>query len=224
MPDVRARRAAAAMIAALAVALAAGCGADEPRAADPAPTTAGRETGSGHGDHAGATAFEGGTISPVRRAPALRLADIDGRLVDIGDMRGAPVLVTFVYAACPDVCPLIMSSLRQVSRDGGEAGRRMRVIAVSVDPEGDTPAVVRRFLRAQRVDGFVDYVVGTREELEPVWEAWQVAQDVPKDDPALIEHTSLIYGVNAAGELVTAYPVGFDPAAVSRDLALLATP
>jgi protein SCO1/2 len=100
----------------------------------------------------------------------------------------------------------------------------MRVIAVSVDPEGDTPAVVRRFLRAQRVDDFVDYAVGTRDELEPVWEAWQVAQSVPRDDPALIEHTSLIYGVNAAGELASAYPIGFAPEAVSRDLALLARP
>ena len=160
----------------------------------------------------------------MRQAPPLRLDDIEGRPVNIGDMRGSPVLVTFVYATCPDVCPLIMSNLRQVRRDGGEAGRRMRVIAVSVDPKGDTPAVVRRFLRAQRVDDFVDYVVGTRAELEPVWEAWQVAQDVPKDNPELIEHTSLIYGVNADGELVTAYPVGFAPEAVARDLALLATP
>jgi protein SCO1/2 len=216
---VTARRAAvAALIACLAVALP-GCGDD---ARDAAATTAAPPAGAPHAGHAPTATFEGGTISPVRRAPALRLDDVDGRPVDIGAMRGAPVLVTFVYATCPDVCPLIMSSLRQVRRDGGEAGRSMRVIAVSVDPEGDTPAVVRRFLRAQRVDDFVDYVVGTRAELEPVWDAWQIAQDVPKDDPELIEHTSLIYGVNAAGELATAYPVGFAPEAVARDLALLA--
>jgi len=218
---VRRRRAAAAAAIACITAVVAGCGAGEGDATATAPAAA---AGSAHAGHGAATGFEGGTISPVRQAPPLRLDDIDGRPVDIAGMRGDPVLVTFVYAHCPDVCPLIMSSLRQVREEGGEAGRRMRVIAVSVDPEGDSPSVVRRFLRAHRVGGFVDYVVGSRAELEPVWDDWQVAQAVPRDDPALIEHTSLIYGVNAAGELATAYPVGFAPEAVSRDLALLATP
>jgi protein SCO1 len=103
-----------------------------------------------------------------------------------------------------------------------EAGRATRVIAVSVDPEGDSPAVVRRFLERRGVGGFVDYLVGSRPALERTWAAWGVATDVPTDDPALIEHTSLIYGVSASGELVTAYPVGFEPAAVARDLPRLA--
>ena len=200
----------AAIAAALVVGLAAGCGGSS----DPSAATA-------HEEHV-ATAFEGGTVSPRRDAPPLRLRDIDGRQVDLGDLRGRPVLITFVYAHCPDVCPLIMSNLRQVRKDAGALGARMRVIAVSVDPEGDTPAVVHRFLKAQRVGGFVDYLVGTRAQLEPVWRAWQVAQRVPKDDPELVEHSALIYGVTAGGQLATAYPVGFTPAAIARDLPLLA--
>ncbi|WP_217915434.1 SCO family protein [Miltoncostaea marina] len=199
-----------------AVALAAGCGSDtggDGAAAGPATTAA-------HG-HA-ATAPEGGIVEPRRQAPALRLRDVDGELVDIRDLRGDPVLVTFVYATCPDVCPLIMESLRRARREAGALGRRTRVLAVSVDPEGDTPAVVRAFLRARGVDGFVDYLVADRPALEAVWSRWNVATDVPADDPALIEHTALIYGVSASGELVTAYPVGFDAAAVARDLRLLA--
>ena len=203
----------AAIAVALIAGLVSGCGGSSAGSA--------ATTGDDHADHT-ATAFEGGLVSPLRAAPALRLRDIDGKQVDIADLRGHPVLVTFVYAHCPDVCPLIMSNLRTVRKDAGALGRRVRVIAVSVDPKGDTPAVVRHFLSSQRVGGFVDYLVGTRAQLEPVWSAWQVAQQVPKDDPELVEHSALIYGVTASGQLATAYPVGFKPAAIARDLPLLA--
>lgn len=192
---------------ALAIGLAAGCGGSSSTA-----DTAGGTTSA---------AFEGGIISPRREAPPLVLKDIDGRTVDIRDLRGHPVLVTFVYAHCPDVCPLIMSNLREVRRRSGALGTQMRVIAVSVDPKGDTPAVVRSFLKARGVAGFVDYLIGSRAQLEPVWAAWQVAQSVPKDDPELVEHSSLIYGVTSSGELATAYPVGFTPAQIAKDLPLL---
>ena len=202
--------AAAALVLALGVA---GCGgsSDEPAAAQT------------HAEHDGATStFEGGVINPRRAAPPLRLKDIDGRTVDITSYRGEPVLVTFVYAHCPDVCPLIMENLRRVREQAGPLGKRMKVIAVSVDPKGDTVPVVRDFLRKRRVGGFVDYLIGTRAELEKVWANWQIARGVPKSDPELVEHSSLIYGVTASGELATAYPVGFEAAAIVRDLPLLA--
>ncbi len=166
--------------------------------------------------------FEGGLVSPRRAAPPLRLRDVRGRVIDIRDLRGHPVLVTFVYATCPDVCPLIMQNLKRVREQSGELGQSMRVLAVSVDPERDTRPVVRRFLASQGLGGFVSYLVGTRADLEPVWDDWQVARSVPTTDPELIEHSALIYGVTAGGELATAYPVGFAPEAIARDLPLLA--
>ena len=179
------------------------------------------------GGHEGTVAtaqheFEGGVVSPRRAAPPLRLRDVDGRLVDLATLRGSPVLVTFVYARCPDVCPLIMQNLRRVRNEAGPLGRQMRVLAVSVDPAGDTPAVVRGFLDSQRLRPFVRYLVGTRAELEPVWDDWQIARSVPRDSPELLEHSALIYGITASGELATAYPVNFPSGAVARDLALLA--
>jgi protein SCO1/2 len=207
---------AASIAALLAIAgLLAGCGG----ASD--GTAAGGTTATTH--HAGtSTDFEGGLVTPRRQAPPLTLDNVYGTSVDIRDLRGHPVLVTFVYATCPDVCPLIMSNLRQVRQDAGPLGRRLRVIAVSVDPKGDTPPVVRTFLRTRGVEGFVDYLIGSRAQLEPVWKAWAVAEQVDKDNPELIEHSALIYGVTASGELATAYPVGFTPEQIARDLPLLA--
>ena len=214
---MRARLLALGVALLVAVPLIAACG-------DSGDGSAAGSTGSStdHVEHVGTTAaFEGGLVEPRRAAPPLRLKDIDGKVVNLTDYKGSPVLVTFVYASCPDVCPLIMSNLRQI-HDASKLGRSVKVIAVSVNPEGDTVPVVRSFLERQHVGGFVDYLVGTRAELEPVWADWQVATEVPKDNPELVEHSALIYGVAANGDLTTAYPVGFEPAGVTRDLPLLA--
>jgi protein SCO1 len=213
---VRSRLLAIAAIAA-ATGLVAGCGGSSSSSGD-AGTTA-----SEHAGHATTGEFTGGTISPRRAAPPLVLKDVDGKTVDIRDYKGSPVLVTFVYAHCPDVCPLIMSNMRQARIDAGADGRKTKVIAVSVDPKGDTPQVVRTFLAQRRVAGFVHYLIGTRAELEPVWKDWNVATQVPKSDPELVEHTALIYGVTASGELATAYPVNFKASDIARDLPLLAS-
>jgi protein SCO1 len=193
------------------VAIAAGCGGSDSSSASTAAGTAGTST-----------TFEGGLISPRRPAPALVLRDVDGKRVDIAALKGAPVLVTFIYSHCPDVCPLIMTQLRRVERDARRQRTKVHMIAVSVDPKGDTPAAVHAFLARERVSGIVDYLIGTRAQLEPVWAGWQVARDVPKDDPEQVEHSALVYGVTASGQLATAYPVNFDAAAIARDLPLLA--
>ena len=209
----------AAIILMLGILIAAGCGGDDSSGA--AAEVISSSSQPEHLGHTGTVPFEGGVISPMRAAPPLVGHDIDGKTVNIKDLRGHPVLVTFVYAHCPDVCPLIMTNLRQV-REKSDLGKRMRVIAVSVDPKGDTVPVVRKFLQRQRVGDFVDYVIGDRAQLEPLWARWQVATQVPKDNPELVEHSSLIYGVTASGKLATAYPVGFEPDAIVRDLDKLA--
>ena len=61
----------------------------------------------------------GASSARARTAPPLQLTDIDGKAVDIRDLRGHPVLVTFVYANCPDVCPLIMENLHRVRERRG---------------------------------------------------------------------------------------------------------
>ena len=88
---------AAATAAALALAvLLGGCGGHDP-AGD-----AGRAAQGGA--HPPGPAFAGGVVEPRRRAPPLRLRAVDGRPLDLRELRGRPVLVTFVYASCPDVC------------------------------------------------------------------------------------------------------------------------
>ena len=85
-----------------------------------------------------------------RTAPPIRLHDANGRTVTLAAQRGRYALVTFLYTHCPDVCPLIAQNLNAAVKSFGSAASGIRVLAVSVDPKGDTPAAVRSFTRRMR--------------------------------------------------------------------------
>src|SRR4051794_7760038 len=149
LSDVRVR--AGALIAALACvcALLAGCGSS----GDGSSTTA--------GDRGFAVAEPLPPGLAGRAAPRIRLADARGGTFDTRSLAGKPYLVTFLYANCPDVCPLIGAELRQTLERLGSDARHVGVVAVSVDPRGDTPEVVRSWLDRQREPSQFHYLVGS---------------------------------------------------------------
>ena len=81
------------------------------------------------------------------------------------------MLVTFLYTQCPDVCPLIATRLSQALDQLGPKAADARLIAVSVDPKGDTPAHVTQFLRMHDLTGRMQYAIGTAAQLRPDLEA-----------------------------------------------------
>ena len=144
-------------------------------------------------------------VSPPTVAPQIALHDQNGKPFKLSSLRGKAVFLTFVYAHCPDVCPLIMQALGAAKRSLPDPSI-MRIVAVSVDPKGDTPNVVREFLRARELNGKATWLLGTRAQLRPVWAAYNIlAKSVP-ETPAIIEHVSLIYGIDARGRIRVGYP------------------
>ena len=144
-------------------------------------------------------------VSPVRQAPEIALRDQDGKPFKLSSLRGKAVYITFVYAHCPDVCPLILQALGAAKR-GLKDPASMQIIAVSVDPKGDTPVAVKRFLKQRLLTGKVRWLLGTRAQLRPVWVKYNIlARSVP-ETPAIIEHVSLIYGIDARGRIRVGYP------------------
>ena len=96
-------------------------------------------------------AFAGGGLRPPRQSPPIALHDVAGRPVTLAAQRGRYVLVTFLYVHCTDVCPLIAQNLNAALRQLGPERSKVRVLAVSVDPKGDTPAAVRRYIAERRL-------------------------------------------------------------------------
>ena len=90
--------------------------------------------------------------------------------MSLSDSRGRWVFLTFLYTHCPDVCPLTAEHLNNVlAQLPPEDRRSIRILAVSVDPKGDTPAAVHRFVNAHRLRPEFRYLVGSRPQLERVW-------------------------------------------------------
>jgi protein SCO1/2 len=164
-----------------------------------------------------------GLITPARPAPPLALRNYLGQPVNIASYRGKAVLVTFLYTHCPDVCPLIASQLHNAQNAMGAAtASKVQIIAVSVDPKGDTPKAVAAFLAGHQMTGRMQYLVGTARELGRVWQAWGVGSERDASRPEYINHTGLIYGITGSGKRVTIYAPSFKPAEVAHDVPLLA--
>ena len=168
--------------------------------------------------------FRGGTLPPeLAGAPAPQFAHEDayGRRISTAELAGAPYVVTFLYTDCPDVCPLIAQELRSALELLGERGREVTVLAVSVDPEGDTPAAVRAWLARNDLPPTFRYLVGNEDELRPTWSAYFAAPQ-PNDDLASA-HTASVWLVDAAGRLRTKFSGGAPvaPADIAHDLDLL---
>jgi protein SCO1/2 len=169
-----------------------------------------------------AAGFRGSLVEPARPAPATVLPDERGVRTDLAGYRGRALLVTFLYTHCPDVCPLIAAHLRAAqARLGPEAGR-VALVAISVDPRGDTRRSAAEFLRAHALTGRMRYLLGTPRQLGRVWAAWNVGSERDAGHPELVAHSALVYGVGASGRLETIYPPTFDPADVVHDVPLLA--
>jgi protein SCO1 len=177
------------------------------------------------GASANAGAFHAaGVLSPPRSAPPLQLNSYLGRPVDIRAYRGKAVLVTFIYSSCPDVCPLITSNLRvALEQMGPAAASKAQIIAVSVDPRGDTPKAVAAFLARHEMTGRMQYLVGSASQLARVWSAWGVGSERDAQQPALVNHSGLVYGISASGKQVTIYAANFRPADIAHDVRLLAS-
>jgi len=187
--------------------------------------TIGGSSASKAPNHLAQSAFHAeGVLSPPRPAPALALRDYRGHPVNIADYRGKAVLVTFLYTHCPDVCPLIASNLGVALRlMGPRVASKARIIAVSVDPRGDTSRAVAAFLARRRVAGRIEYLIGSASQLAHVWQAWGVGSERDASNPELVNHSGLIYGITASGRQATIYAANFRPADVAHDVPLLAS-
>jgi protein SCO1 len=173
--------------------------------------------GGGSGRAVGAadpTGLHGAVRPPQARAVDFSLRDQDGRIATMRAYRGRTVVVTFMYSTCRDTCPLTAQQIRGALDD---LGRAVPVLAISVDPAGDTRLHVKRFLLEQHMLGRMRYLTGTRAQLAPVWRAYGIQ---PQD--AGSEHTASTVIVDGRGAQRVGYLTDqLTPEALADDLRAL---
>jgi protein SCO1/2 len=172
---------------------------------------------------AAAAEFKGGLLTPSGPAPDLALSTQDGREFRLSRERGKVVALWFGYTYCPDVCPTTLAELSQAQQRLGIYAQRFRVVFVTVDPERDTPARLREYVKA--FGGSFTALTGPSERLAAARKAYGVVAEkrvVPGTSAAyLIDHSAFVYIVDPAGQLRLMFPFGMAIEDMVHDIKLL---
>lgn len=152
-------------------------------------------------------------------APAFTLTNQDGKRIALKELRGTPLVLTFLYTTCTDVCPVLLHVLTTAERKLDDAERRaVRFVAITVDPKRDTPERLKAYLKERGLDP-------TRWQLltGSLAEATKVAADygvvvrpAPKGD---FVHNSVFVIIDATGrERAEFHGVATPPDAIADEL------
>jgi protein SCO1/2 len=161
--------------------------------------------------------------SPIGQAVAcvggpFHLEDQNGKPVTDQDMKGRPFLVFFGFTHCPDICPTTLFDVSQVLKSLGPDADRTGALFITVDPERDTPAVLKDYL--SNFDPHLRGLTGDQAAIDAAIKAYRVyAKKVPLDGgDYTMDHTALVYLMDKNGQFVTPFDVKRPATAAAADL------
>ena len=162
-----------------------------------------------------------GPVTGVSIAP-VRLTDQDGQPFDLASLRGAPVLVTFFYAACVQSCPLLTAQLVALRSEMSPAERSaVRFLSITVDPVRDRPPVLKDYARRAGLDpGGWTLLTGEPSAIVAVGKQFQLL--FRREAGGSIDHTAAVYLLDRDHAVRGVYPAdALARSAVLHDLAYL---
>ena len=158
-------------------------------------------------------------LGNIAAAPNFVLTNQDGKRVALKDLRGKVLAITFIFASCIDTCPLLTAKMAGIqSRLGSDFGSKVFFVSITVDPERDTPAVLKRYAEALNANyaGWA-FLTGTPAEVREVSKRYGIYNK--KTSRGDVDHTFLTSLVDRSGTLRVQYMgVKFDPDEMLRDL------
>ena len=158
-------------------------------------------------------------ITGAEFARKLDLPDADGKPRSLDDWRGKVVVVFFGYTQCPDVCPTTMAELAQIRTMLGAQGDRLETVFVTIDPERDTPEVLKAY-----VANFGPNVValrGSAEQTAAAAKEFKVFYAKVAGKTAgsyTMDHSAASFVFDPAGRVRLFVPYGADPKVLAGDL------
>ena len=161
-------------------------------------------------------------ITGAEYARDFQLTDHNGQPRSIKDFAGKVVVVFFGFTQCPDVCPTALAELAEVKRTLGKDGDKLQGIFVTVDPERDTPEVLKGYMA--NFDPSFLALRGTPEQLAAMAKDYKVYyKKVDGKTPTsyTMDHSagSFVYDTQGRIRLYTRYGSGAQ--ALADDIRLL---
>lgn len=129
-----------------------------------------------------------------------QLQDTDGQTRRLADYQGHPIMLFFGFTQCPDVCPTALTRAVEIKSLLGADADKLRVLFITVDPERDTPEILRAYTQA--FDPGFTGLRGTAEQTRAAAQSFKVFfQKVPTGSSYTMDHTALTYVIDAQGKL-----------------------
>ncbi len=146
-----------------------------------------------------------------------RLVAQDGNTVTEQDFRGRPSLVFFGYTHCPDVCPTTLFDVSEIFRKLGP-DKKISAVFVSVDPERDTPAILKDYLSS--FDSRIVGLSGTPEAVAAAAKAYRVfyRKSPGENGEYTMDHSAIVYLMDKQGRFVSAFNLQQPPEAAAKEL------
>tara|TARA_R110000824_G_scaffold4308_10_gene20744 strand:+ start:10389 stop:11021 length:633 start_codon:yes stop_codon:yes gene_type:complete len=163
-------------------------------------------------------------LAGARIGGSFTLTNQDGGKTSEDQFKGQYRIIYFGYSYCPDVCPVdlanIMLGLKQAEKADPALTKKIQPIFISVDPERDTPAVLKQYVAAfhPRLIG----LTGTPEEIADVAEKYLIIYDIRKDEASseyLVDHSRQAYLFGPNGEPLALLPFDGTPQDVANEIA-----
>jgi protein SCO1/2 len=146
------------------------------------------------------------------------LIDHNGKPLTDENMKGHPFLVFFGFTHCPDVCPTTLFDVSEVLKQLGPDAGGARALFVTVDPERDTPAIMKDYL--SNFDPNLVGVTGSRDAIDKTLKAYRVySKKVPTEgSDYTMDHTALVYLMDKQGRFVAPFSLKRRPEEAAADL------
>ncbi len=168
-----------------------------------------------------APVMKAGMLSPVMPAPAIALEGTDGKPLTLERFRGKVILLAFGFSSCAEVCPVTLATLAGARRKLGTDAAHVQVVYVTVDPERDDAARMRKYLGT--FDETFIGGVGTPAQIEAAQRSFGVSSKKIQypDGGYNVGHSSSIYMIDRAGGLRAVMPYGRKADDFVHDLKIL---
>src|SRR5436305_11290290 len=163
---------------------------------------------SGNGSNTALPSGLQGTDLGSQPAPNFQLTDQSGQQISLAQFKGKPVVLTFLYTHCPDVCPLTAEHLHSTLLKMGNNAKNVGILAISTDPKGDDQAAAIKFTHEHNMQDYWHFLTGTHEQLSPIWSAYSV---YAQQQQATVNHSFAVYVIDKQGNNRTFIGQDFKP-------------
>jgi protein SCO1/2 len=160
-------------------------------------------------------------IEPPQPMPDFTLTNQNGEAISLSSLSGKPVLLTFGFTHCPDVCPITLGEMRAINRSLDNRSDDIHYVFITVDGGRDTPEVLTNYFTTLRLEDFMIGMTGTESEIRDMGIPYGLDFAYGEVDALgnyAVEHTAGMFLLDSEGQWIRRYTYGMPSQDIVSDI------